>query len=51
MEKDFDKENDLEDTLYFDNGDKSYESKQKPYSEDDMYEEVMVDCMGNPIKE
>ncbi len=39
MEKDFDKENDLEDTLYFDNGDKSYESKQKPYSEDDMYED------------
>mgnify|MGYP003557943836 CR=1 FL=1 len=39
MEKDFDKENDLEDTLYFGDEDKSYESKQKPYSEDDMYED------------
>lgn len=41
MEKDFDKnvDNDLEDTLYFGDEDKSYESKQKPYSEDDMYED------------
>lgn len=38
LEKELDKSMDDEDTLYFGDVDKSYEAKQKPYSEDDMYE-------------